>query len=174
MLMLLGTAFSGGLLDNTKFLTQHMINIIPFCIKPLNFLKKMELFSYCNLTAPMELVRGFFNNSANLLKITPLSFLFKVEPEEELKEGMVIRLKFLGFTIMESLIRDVGAFGFTDIALKKPFFIRHWEHRHKFIPKGNSTVIEDHLTVESLLPNVLLRLFLRLMFIYRCRRLKDY
>ncbi len=149
-----------------------MINIIPLPVKPLNFLRKMESFSYCSLTAPMELVRGFFNNSANLLKITPLSFLFKVEPEEELKEGMVIRLKFLGFTIMESLIRDVGAFGFTDIALKKPFFIRHWEHRHKFIPKGNSTVIEDHLTVESLLPNVLLIPFLRLMFIYRCRRLK--
>ncbi len=149
-----------------------MINIIPLPVKPLNFLKKMELFSYCSLTAPMELVRGFFNNSANLLKITPLSFLFKVEPEEELKEGMVIRLKFLGFTIMESLIRDVGAFGFTDIALKKPFFIRHWEHRHIFIPRGSSTVIEDHLTVESLLPNVLLRLFLRFMFIYRCRRLK--
>lgn len=147
-----------------------MINIIPLPVKPLNFLRKMEFFSYCSLTAPMELVRNFFNNSANLLKITPLSF--KVEPEEELKEGMVIRLKFLGFTIMESLIRDVGAFGFTDIALKKPFFIKHWEHRHIFIPKGNSTVIEDHLTVESLLPNVLLRLFLRLMFIYRCRRLK--
>ncbi len=150
-----------------------MINIIPLPVKPLNFLSNMEFFSYCSLTAPMELVRGFFNNSANLLKITPLPFLFKVEPEEELKEGMVIRLKFLGFTIMESLIRNVGAFGFTDIALKKPFFIRHWEHRHIFIPKGNSTVIEDHLTVESLLPNVLLRLFLRLMFIYRCRRLKE-
>ncbi len=149
-----------------------MINIIPLPVKPLNFLSNMEFFSYCSLTAPIELVRGFFNNSANLLKITPSSFLFKVEPEEELKEGMVIKLKCLGFTIMESLIRDVGAFGFTDIALKKPFFIKHWEHRHIFIPRGNSTVIEDHLTVESLLPNVLLRLFLRLMFIYRCRRLK--
>ncbi len=96
-----------------------------------------------------------------------------LQPKEDLRENLRIRLSLFGFTLMESLIKDVDAFGFTDMALRKPLFIRHWEHRHNLLPRGASTVIEDHLTVESLLPNVLLRLFLRLMFIYRCRRLKE-
>ncbi len=138
----------------------------------INFPTIMEFFYYCSLTAPVELVKDFFKTSGNLTKITPLSFLFKIDPQEDLKEGMVIKVKFLGFTLMESLIRDVNPFGFTDLALKKPFFIKHWKHRHILVPKGPSTVIEDHLTVESPLPDALLRPILRFIFHHRCKSLK--
>lgn len=132
-------------------------------------------FSYeCSVKSEFGKVRSFFNSPANLLKITPLSFLMGVEPMRELEDGLRIRLKFVGFTLMESLIRDVGPYGFTDVALKKPPFIRYWEHRHRFVPKGASTVIEDHLTVEAQLPESLIRSLIGFMFKYRCWRIKRF
>lgn len=132
----------------------------------------MRFIHVCQIEVPMERARAFFNSPLNLLRITPLGSLMDLEPKDELKENLRIRLSFLGFTLMESLIRDVSPYGFTDIAIKKPPFIRYWEHRHILIPKGNSTVIEDHLTVEGYLPEPLMRLTFRLMFIYRCRAIK--
>lgn len=132
----------------------------------------MNLSYYCQVEVPLEKLRAFFNSPVNLLKITPLGSLMKVKPEEELRENLRIRLSFMGFTLMESLIRDVGPHGFTDLALRKPFLIRHWEHRHLLVPKGFSTVVEDHLTVESLLPEPLMKFFLGLMFKHRCRAIK--
>ncbi len=95
-----------------------------------------------------------------------------LNPKEELRDGLKIELKFMGIGLMESLIRDVGPYGFTDFALKKPALIKYWEHRHLLIPKGDSTVIEDHLTVEAYLPEPLIGAFLRLMFIHRCRTIR--
>ncbi|MDW8293785.1 MAG: hypothetical protein RMK21_00310 [Aquificaceae bacterium] len=132
----------------------------------------MIFFQECLVKAEVYKVRAFFNNTANLLKITPFSFLMKVEPLEELSEGLRVKLKFLGFTFMESLIRDLDIQGFTDIALRKPPFIKHWEHKHRFIPKGASTVIEDLLTVDTCLPASLMRSSIELMFKYRCRAVR--
>ncbi|MFN3947244.1 MAG: hypothetical protein ACK4LA_04065 [Aquificaceae bacterium] len=132
----------------------------------------LEFIYYCQVGAPLEKVRAFFNSPLNLLKITPLSFFIDLYPKEEIREGLVIELKLLGFDFMSSLIRDVNPFGFTDIALKRPLFIKHWEHKHVFVPKGNLTVIEDYLVVDALLPNFLTRSFLKAMFSYRCKRVK--
>ncbi|MFN3471754.1 MAG: hypothetical protein ACK4ZR_04030 [Aquificaceae bacterium] len=132
----------------------------------------VEFFYQCQVDAPLEKVRAFFNSPLNLLKITPLSFLMDLHPKEEIREGLVIDLKLLGFAFMSSLIRDVSPFGFTDVALKKPPFLKYWEHRHVFVPKGNLTVIEDHLMVDAFLPNSLTRVLLKGMFLYRCKRLK--
>jgi ligand-binding SRPBCC domain-containing protein len=132
----------------------------------------MHLYHECLVKASFERVRQFFENPKNLLSITPLSFMLSIESEEPLKEGLRIRLKLLGITLMESLIRELHPHGFTDIALKKPFFIKGWKHVHRYVPKGSSTVIEDELFVESHIPAVLLKPLLRLMFIYRCGRLR--
>ncbi|MFN7064973.1 MAG: hypothetical protein ACK4OF_02320 [Aquificaceae bacterium] len=101
-----------------------------------------------------------------------MSFLMKVEPEREVEEGLRINLKLLGFTLMTSLIKDITPFGFTDLALRKPFPVKYWEHKHLLVPKGRLTIIEDYLKIDSSIPKPLIRLLLRLIFSYRCKRIK--
>lgn len=132
----------------------------------------MLLNYQCKVRAKVDKVRSFFKDPQNLLRITPLSYLMRVEPCGELRENLRVRLTFAGFLLMESLIKDVRPEGFTDRALRRPPFIKHWEHEHLFLPAGALTVIEDRLVVETCLPSFLMRAVLGLMFNYRCRAMK--
>ena len=134
----------------------------------------MQLVYFCHVSTSQDTVRAFFKDPQNLLKITPLGFLMSLSPREELRDGFRIKLKFLNFVLlMESLIREVDAYGFVDVAVKKPPLIKYWEHRHIIVPRGNSTLIEDRLTVEASIPNALMKLMLNFIFSYRCKRIKE-
>ncbi|RMH79474.1 MAG: hypothetical protein D6674_07620 [Acidobacteria bacterium] len=133
----------------------------------------MEFVHVCTVRAELSRIRSFFKNPQNLLKITPFGTFMTIQPSEDLYNGMKLNLKLFGITLMESLIKDLGPDGFTDVAIGKPPLINYWEHRHLIMPRGSSTVIEDHLYVKSPVPDALLRPLFRIIFSYRCRKIRD-
>ena len=132
----------------------------------------LEFYYSCKVTADIEKVVDFFSRSENLLKITPLSFLFSLEGKSKLENGDIIKVKLFGHDIMESLITNVSKEGFIDNGVKRPLGIKYWEHRHSFKPSGNKTLIEDRLKIDSAIPYAFIKPLLDYLFSYRCKKVK--
>ncbi|ERM83454.1 hypothetical protein P872_03480 [Rhodonellum psychrophilum GCM71 = DSM 17998] len=92
------------------------------------------------------------------------------------KKGDVVSLEldFLLFKqVWTSEITDdqtsESEFFFVDKGIKLPFFLKSWEHRHRIVKDGDSSIIKDEITYEG--PNGVMTFLLFpalwLQFLYR-------
>ncbi len=106
-----------------------------------------QLFSKVEINKPIEMVFDFFSNPKNLELMTPSFLNFKIIdlPSLPLKEGALItyKLKVRGLPLKWTTL--ISKFDppemFEDIQLKGPY--KMWEHQHRFIDCGHSTIMED-------------------------------
>jgi len=124
----------------------------------------------------LEDVFAFFQDPANLAKITPPSMGFRiVSTDRRMREGLEIeyRVNVLGIPMLwKSRITGYQPpFQFADEALVSPY--RLWRHTHSFRDTGNGIAVSDH--VEYALPLYplgeiglfLVKMQLRQIFSYR-------
>jgi hypothetical protein len=101
-----------------------------------------------------DAIFAFFSDARNLEAITPPSLRFKItRTGDPIREGSVIEydLRLHGLPISwKTLIVDWDPpHGFTDLQLRGPYAL--WEHRHRFVPVPNGTLVTDD--VSYLLPH---------------------
>ena len=126
----------------------------------------------------IESVFAFFEKPENLSLITPpwLNFRILNRKVVQMKEGATfgykIKLHFFT-TYWESLISDYKPpFFFSDEQIKGPY--KYWKHNHKFILKGENTLMEDEVLYDvgwgifgKLLHKIYVRKALEEIFNYR-------
>ncbi|HYZ85452.1 MAG TPA: SRPBCC family protein [Bryobacteraceae bacterium] len=112
-------------------------------------MKKFQLRSEILVARSLGETFEFFENAANLSKITPHWLGFQVLTKDPvMRKGLEIdyRFKWLGFPMTwRTLITEYAPpFLFEDIALNGPYAL--WEHRHTFRPSGSGTIVGDLVT----------------------------
>jgi ligand-binding SRPBCC domain-containing protein len=129
-------------------------------------------------------VFAFFDNPANLVKITPPALrLSVVHAPATLAVGAVLdlRLHWLGVPLAwRTYIREYDPpFRFVDVQVRGPY--ARWEHRHRFLEEQDGdTLMEDRVTYRLplgplgvLAHRLWVRRQLRAMWDYRTRRLGE-
>ncbi len=101
------------------------------------------------VNAPVERVFHFFQQPANLEKLTPASQEMRIQPpvpaRMEAGTEIVYRLKVKGVPLKwVARIESVDApRGFVDLQLKGPY--RKWRHQHLFESQNEGTLIRDEI-----------------------------
>jgi hypothetical protein len=98
---------------------------------------------------PRPEVFAFFDDPANLARITPPAFrLTFLSVPPTLAAGAVIdlRMAWLGMPIRwRAYIREYDPpFRFVDVQVRGPY--ARWEHRHRFLEEDGETLVEDRVT----------------------------
>ena len=137
------------------------------------------------LTAPANIAETFrfFEDPANLAKITPPSMGFEiVTSDRQMRQGLEIAYRVRVFGIRmpwRSLISEYEPpYMFVDEALLSPYKL--WRHRHTFEETRRGTIVRDH--VDYALPlwpfgevgHILVRTQLNAIFRFRQRALAQY
>jgi uncharacterized protein (TIGR01777 family) len=108
-----------------------------------------ELRQQTLIDAPLAEVRDFFSRAENLGLLTPPDVDFKItsSPVTEMRAGSTIsytiklgKLPIRWRTEIESWDPEVG---FVDVQMRGPY--RCWWHQHRFIQRGQQTVMEDRV-----------------------------
>jgi ligand-binding SRPBCC domain-containing protein len=135
------------------------------------------------IPAPIAEVFGFFEDPANLAKITPKSVGFRdlTPGARPMRLGMRIihEIRWLGFPVRwHTLIEEYDPpHRFVDTQTKGPY--KYWRHEHIFEPAPGGTVMRDRVQCElpfGILGHVTHRLIvarqLQRIFDYRARKIR--
>jgi len=125
-------------------------------------------FTYTTkINAPIEEVWSFFSSATNLSKITQFPQVNIVSDPRTMEGNKIEMVLSFGWIKMKwvSLIRDVQKPNqFVDDGIKLPFPFIQWSHVHAFSQTGNTTLMEDHVVCQSVLPNFMIKPILNGMF----------
>jgi ligand-binding SRPBCC domain-containing protein len=141
-------------------------------------MKIFHLHTRQELARPLDEVFEFFSRAENLEQITPpwLHFRITSERDREMHVGMKIdyRLKVRGIPVswQSEITRWNAPHAFVDQQRRGPY--RLWRHEHRFMARGSSTLVEDHVEYATLGDSIVNRVFLlpQLREIFEYRQVK--
>lgn len=138
-----------------------------------------RLFTRTALPQPLDVVFPFFADAKNLDELTPPFLNFRIVTPDpiEMKVGALIdyKLRMRGLPI--SWRTEITAWEpphrFMDVQLRGPY--RWWRHEHRFVSKGDKTIVEDEVSYGVPLGVLLHPLFIKRdllnIFHYRLSRM---
>ncbi|UOE95974.1 hypothetical protein [Alkalihalobacillus sp. LMS39] len=135
------------------------------------------IFSYKTIIhAQKDEVWRFFSTAENLAKITSFPKV-RITSDPETKKGnhIVMELQFFLFTFhWTAIITAVTDDYFIDEAIKVPFPLIAWKHKHHLHAENGVTVMTDTVEYESIIPSSLLKPFFYGMFQSRKKAIQHY
>ncbi|WP_051556640.1 SRPBCC family protein [Alkalihalobacterium bogoriense] len=136
-----------------------------------------SIFTYKTIIhAQKSEVWHFFSTADNLAKITSFPKV-RITSDPETKKGnrIVMELQFLFFTFhWTANITAVTEDYFIDEAIKVPFPLIAWKHKHCLHEENGVTVMTDTVEYESSIPSFLLKPFIYGMFQNRKKAIQHY